>query len=143
MKEKNHLNEVLLDSLPHPTMLITQDRKVLAMNKIASDIGVVVGDYCWKEFGKTDYITDRDKERASQGDVEGIKCTFCKADESLEGICLENNPEVHAFERIWDTYWVAIDETTYLHYAVDVTERKQIEEESNENKKRLELVLDA
>lgn len=46
IRESRQLIELLLDSIPHPTMLIRQDRIILAANKIAHEAGAVVGNLC-------------------------------------------------------------------------------------------------
>ncbi|MHC3130294.1 MAG: PAS domain S-box protein [Candidatus Bathyarchaeota archaeon] len=139
LREKQYFNELLLNSLPHPTMLVNKKKVVLATNKIALEIGAKVGDYCWKEFGKSEYLSDEDKERAKKDPHdEGIKCTFCLADEAMNGeMNTTNDPELHAFDRLWDTYWVPLDKEIYLHYAIDITERKKAESLIREQNKRL------
>jgi diguanylate cyclase (GGDEF)-like protein len=130
LKEKQHLHERLLNAIPHPAMLINTKRIVQAANKSAFDIGVKLGDYCWKEFGKCEYLSAEDKERLKNNPYdERIKCTFCKADEAMTGTKLKkmNDPEIYAFDKIWDTYWDPIDKDTFLHYAIDVTERREME----------------
>ena len=117
------LNSILLDSIPNPAMLIWPDRSVIAANKIALEIGANVGDPCWREFGKSQFIRDGEN-----------KCWFCMADKAMD----ENEGkycEVEAFGRLWETWWVPVGEDMYLHYLIDITERKQAEEEQ---KKRLE-----
>ncbi len=131
LQENQRLNQLLLDSLPHPAMLISRDRIVLAANRIARDVGTGVGGYCWKTFGKGDYITDHYKQYLNEHhrDVPppGVKCTFCLADEAFEKNRALHNPELEAFGKLWDTWWVPIDDSVYLHYAIDITERKQLE----------------
>jgi signal transduction histidine kinase len=53
-----------------------------------------------------------------------------------------NDPEVHAFNRIWDTYWDPIDKDTFLHYAIDITDRKKAEEELNKHREQLEEIVE-
>jgi len=130
IREKEHLNKVLMDSLPHPAMLINKNRRVLAANQIALDVGAKIGDYCWKEFGKMEYLSEKNRKKAEKNpDAVGIKCTFCRADEALHSQRETNDPEVYAFDRIWDTYWTPLDDNVYLHYAIDITERKKLEEQ--------------
>jgi len=130
LRAKQQLNELLLDSLPHPAMLINKKRVVLAANKIALEVGTKIGDYCWKKFAKSEYLSDENKKRALKNPhEEGIHCTFCLADKALKDRGAANNPEVKAFEKIWDYYWIPLDEDIYLIYIIDITERKKIEEE--------------
>ena len=124
------LNEQLLDSIPFPSMLIRKDRTILAANKIAKDVGATIGGMCWREFGKSEFIPEDDKEylrnheQCAQIDT---KCLFCMADQALAEGKQYRNPEVEAFGKIWDTYWIPLHDDVYLHYSIDITERKQAE----------------
>ncbi len=140
LQEKQVLNEQLLDSIPHAAMLINKNRKVIVANKIALEVGTKIGDYCWKEFGKCASLSVSNKKLAEKDpDTKGIKCTFCLADQCINNDKISNDPEVYAFDRFWDTYWVPLgDGETYLHYSIDVTERREAEEALAETKKNLE-----
>jgi len=114
------LNKALLDSLPYPAMLIRKDRIIIAVNKVASELGVEVGSYCWDTFGKKASISKKDKEHYEQygtGPLNRIKCTFCKADEAL----LSQKPineKIPAGEITYDTFWIPLTDDVYLHYAI-------------------------
>ncbi|MFH1970058.1 MAG: PAS domain S-box protein [Verrucomicrobiota bacterium] len=133
-------NELLLDSLLHPAMLIRRDRTVVAVNRIAREMGVAVGRYCWQSFGRCEYIPPADRQYFEQHGTQppdGTHCTFCLADVAL----LANEPthtEVTAFGRMWDAWWVPSEADTYLHYAIDITEHKQVEKELQERTTALE-----
>ena len=134
LKKSRKLERMFLDSLPHPAMIINQKREIIAANKVALEAGAKLQNYCWKEFGKTDYISREDKLRCEKGDIDGIKCSFCLADEALKEHTITNNPEISAFRKIWDIYWKYIGEddngdSLFLHYAIDITERKKKERE--------------
>ena len=114
------LNATLLDSIPHPAMLIRPDRTVIAANKIALEVGAKIGEPCWCEFAKSLFVRDGEN-----------KCWYCMADEAMaenEG----KQREVEAFERLWDTWWVPVGEDVYLHYAIDITELKRLQESEKE-----------
>ena len=70
---------------------------MLVANRIARDMGAVIGE---------PYYT--------WGDV-------CFDQQPV------NLPEVKKFGRVWDTWWIPIDEEIYLHYAIDITEQKRHE----------------
>ncbi len=129
--ESAQLNELLLDSLPHPAMLIRRDRTILAANRIARESGAVVGGCCWRDFGHCEYISDEHKqiinEKKSHIPPTGVKCTFCLANEAVDANEHTRDPEVKAFGKLWDTWWIPIDDDVYLHYAINITERKELE----------------
>jgi diguanylate cyclase (GGDEF)-like protein/PAS domain S-box-containing protein len=132
-RESGRLNELLLDSLPHPAMLIQRDRTILAANRIAEEIGVKVGGYCWRDFGHGEFIPDDHKRYISEhkGSIPpgGTKCVFCLADEALAKTKPTKQPEVNMFGQLWEIWWVPIEDGLYLHYTIDVTERKWAEQE--------------
>jgi len=135
IKKIAELNKMLLSSLPHPAMYIRKkDRIVLAANKIASDMGVKPGGHCWRYFTNTEYISQKDKIIVDRYPDEvpaefGIKCTFCRGDNCFSDAPEQHDPELHAFGMIWDAYWIKVSNDVFLHYLVNITERKQAEKE--------------
>jgi len=133
--KEQKLNKMLLDSLPHPAMLIRcKDKVVLAANSVAFAIGVKVGGQCWRDFGKAAFISQKDKELLKKYPdyvpaEYGVRCSFCQGDECFSEVPKQNNPEIRTFDKIWDVYWIKVDEDIYLHYAIDITEHKRAEEE--------------
>jgi len=128
--EKQRLNELLLDALPHPAMLIRKDTTILAANRMAREVGATIGGYCWQDFGQCDFIPEQNKKYINDHKalpLSDTHCSFCLADEALETQEPANNPELRAWGKIWDVYWVPLNEEVYLHYAIDITERKQAE----------------
>jgi signal transduction histidine kinase len=130
--ESERLNSLLLDALPHPAMLIRRDRKVLAANRIAQESGATIGGYCWRDFARGMYLSaeqeDYLKAQTASAPPTGFKCSFCRADEALATNKSTRAPELKAFGLIWDTWWVPIDGETFLHYAIDISDRKNAEE---------------
>ncbi len=140
LREEKRLSELLLNSLPHPAMLIRRDRTILAANQTAREVGAVVGSVCWQEFGHADYISEEHKQYMQDhgcAPPDGSHCTFCLADKALDCQAFANNPEVHAFGRIWDTRWFPLDDDVYLYYSIDITERVETERELYESRQRL------
>ncbi len=128
LNESERLSRMLMDSLPHPAMLINKNRTVIARNRIAEELGVKIDSKCWKTFGQSLYISDADKKLIEAG-IEPIApmCHFCLADKAISGKSLLNDPNVET-SGVFDTYWVHVEDDIYLHYAIDVTERAQAEE---------------
>ena len=144
LKEKNRLNELLMDSLPHFAMLIRKDRTVLAANRIAREAGAKIGGYCWRDFGQSAFISDEDREYYNAHEkipIGGTHCWFCLADEALAKQEPTDN-EVKAWGKIWDTYWVPLDGGTYLHYAFDITERKRTEAALRESERKYRFLFE-
>jgi len=133
------LNETLLASLPYPAMYVRQkDRMVVAANKIATDFGAKVGGYCWRGFGKGEYISEDNQKIAIKHPQQvpeelHIQCSFCQADACLLENPCQNNPAIKAFDRIWDTYWIRVSDEVFLHYLIDITEQKQLEKSLRES----------
>ncbi|MCP4537513.1 MAG: hypothetical protein GY832_10235 [Chloroflexi bacterium] len=115
-----HLNKALMNSLPYPAMLIRKDRRIIAVNEAAKDMGVKVGSFCWDTFGKKASISEKDREyyeKTNSVPPEGIKCTFCRADEAL--VSLKSvNEKIPAGDITYDTYWIPLTAEVYLHYAI-------------------------
>ena len=107
-RETSRLNRLLLDSIPNPTVLVGADHVVLGANRVALEIGVKIGEPCWQRFCKGQY---RDVRLAEQA-MDENETKHCET-------------EMHG--RVWDTFWVPIRKDAYLHYVVDITERKKIE----------------
>lgn len=134
-KSLEALNEILLTSLPYPAMYIRKkDMVILAANKHALDLGVQPGGQCWREFMRLEYISPEDKQKVSAfpGIVPhdlNIRCTFCQADACFASTLGQNNPEVKAIGAIWDIYWIRVSSEVFLHYAINIAERKKAEEE--------------
>jgi two-component sensor histidine kinase/DNA-binding NarL/FixJ family response regulator len=137
-------NEQLLDSVPFPSMLIRKDRTILAANKIARESGALIGGLCWLEFGKGEYIPEDDKEyikNQEQCPHIDTKCVFCLADEAVKEGKEYRNPDIEAFGRIWDMFWIPLHDDVYLHYSIDITERKQAEEIIKKSLREKETML--
>ena len=108
-------------------MIVGQDRKILLANRIAEEMGAEVGRFCWESFGHGEFISEADKKSAASGSPSSeTKCWFCLADECSAGQT-GMMAEVEAHGKTWETHWVPVQEGTYLHYCIDVSERLQQE----------------
>ncbi len=118
-----HLNQALMDSLPYPAMLISKERIIITSNKAAKDIGITTGSFCWDTFGQKASISQEDNEYYEKNNEvpdKGIKCTFCKADDSLAAQ-KPVNEKIPAGDITYDTFWVPLTDDIYLHYAIVLT----------------------
>ena len=140
--------ETLLSSLPHPAMFIrSKDRVVIAANKVAFEMGVKIGGYCWREFMKEEYLSPQDKEIAAKFPDAvppdyNIKCTFCLSDKCFLDSPEQIDHEVFAFGLIWETYWIKLSEEVYLHYAINNTDKKKVEKELLESELKYRELVD-
>jgi PAS domain S-box-containing protein len=145
-REAERLRTTLLDSLPHPALLIRRDRIILAANRHARDLGARIGRFCGSEFGRRAFWPEATRDYQPRTDShspsESIKCQICRADQALEsGETLVTRAH-KAFDRLWDVFWIPVDENVYLHYAIDVTEQRKIEQEIRDSEERYRLITD-
>jgi PAS domain S-box-containing protein len=146
LQKANSLNEALLDSIPHPAMMVHKDRTVIAANKLAKEAGTIVGGVCWRDWGQCLYISEEDKERTDTyktGSDMTICCSFCRGDNALQ-----NNNPMNIKKKLgnifWDIYWVPTQvRDVYLHYAIDITEQKKTENDLSESELRFRQLAEA
>jgi PAS domain S-box-containing protein len=145
-QEADQLSTTLLDSLPHPAMLIRRDRIILAANRYARDLGARIGEFCGNEFGRRAFwpesTGDLQRKTESQAAEGSIKCEFCRADQALESGEPVSIRAHEAFGRLWDAFWISVDADTYLHYAIDVSEQRKIEQKIRHSEERYRLITD-
>jgi len=110
LKEKMHLNEILLDAMPCVALLIRpKTREIVLSNEAGRKAGAVPGTTCYEAWAQRDE-----------------PCPWCLAPEVWE-TGKPQHLEVKTFYIIWDAYWHPIDEDLYLHYAFDITEKRKME----------------
>jgi len=144
LHKRQELNQALLDALPHPALLLDRGKIVLAANRAARQAGAVIGKHCWQSFGHNLYLPEEDRrylETHGQAPPEGTRCCFCQADEAFAECRHVQDDAVQAFGRTWDTHWVPLDDQTYLHYAIDITDRKAMELELADHQEVLERMV--
>jgi PAS domain S-box-containing protein len=145
-RETERLRRTLLDGLPHSAMLIRKDHTILAANRRAREMGVQIGGRCGSEFGLRTFFADASGDsRKTPGRPAAsgfVQCKYCKADQAFEKKEPVSTFGLEASGRFWDAHWIPIDEDTYLHYAVDVTERKKIEQKIRDSEERYRLITD-
>ncbi|MDX9916782.1 MAG: diguanylate cyclase [Gudongella sp.] len=132
LRTSHELNDILIDAIPHPALLVRKDRTVIAANKIAREQGAITGGFCWRDWGQSLYLDDDNQERAKDYEPDHanpVMCNFCKANRALD-IDGATNIKTWLGDLFWDIYWVPTPKKdVYLHYAIDMTEEKKREEE--------------
>ncbi|OQA77148.1 MAG: Signal transduction histidine-protein kinase BarA [bacterium ADurb.Bin243] len=119
LQEQLNFNEILLDSLPYPALLINKDRRILAFNQIARDLGASYETDCWELF-------NHDKGCRNKLFHELSNCFFCYADN-----CLENRSSVKCFEQNIGNKNLLMNllhiyDDIFLYFAIDITESKKM-----------------
>jgi PAS domain S-box-containing protein len=120
------LNNILLDAIPHPAMLIDKNRIILASNEKANDMGASVGENCFNGFSTCKKLCGRSDE-----------CCFCNRGLDIDGMD-PKNLEIEAYSRIWDTWWVPVGNNAFLYYSIDITDIRRSENNLIEAAKELE-----
>jgi CheY-like chemotaxis protein len=123
--EKQRMNQLLIDALPHYAYLISPDLVIVALNRIAADEGAKVGDYCWCGVCKMEGISPEQKEHYVQTGVPlpGTRCALCRLHEAMETRKTIKS-EFSRGGRYFEAWWIPIDTRLCFHYLVDITEWK-------------------
>lgn len=121
---------MMLEGIPSPSYLITRERRILALNGAAKARGASAGDYCWHSIHGMNAVSPAEREAYETTGIPlpGTKCRFCLADKAMERKSSENC-EVVLDGVVWNTWWIPVDEDIYLHYTVDVTKYKKMEQQ--------------
>ncbi len=111
--EQKRLNELLLNSLPYPAMLLNRDsRQVLSGNNFAVELGISVGDSL-----NTPFFLDHFPVL-----IEALEHGFPLSQKMSERL-----KEIQALGRTWDITLDLVTDNTVLFFAVDISERKAME----------------
>ncbi|MGI9860018.1 diguanylate cyclase [Moorella naiadis] len=136
---------LLLEGIPNPAWLVSRERFIIAQNKAAVELfQTKVGEYCWQSIHHGETLPPNYSEVIARSGtpLPSTKCFFCRGDEALD----KNrsiNREINIDGESWDTWWVPVDENAYLHYAVNITRFKKMEEEVRRREEFLRLLLDS
>jgi PAS domain S-box-containing protein len=110
IQEGARLNQLLLDSLPCVTLLLKPlTREIVAANAAAIKVGAVPGKQCFATWAQRQ-----------------APCPFCLAPRVWE-TNQDQHLEIEYGGVYWDAHWVPIKKDLYLHYAFDITQRKEEE----------------
>ena len=134
LSQKDRIIRLMLENIPSAAMIINRERIIVYANKTAIENGAIVGEQCWKTFGKMDFLTEESKVHLDENNCpidNNVKCSFCQSDEAMADGVQRNNTRLVAWGDIWDTHWIPIKGTDlYLHYAYNVT--KLVDEKTRE-----------
>ena len=120
LKKQAFLTKTLLDSFPCIAMLLRPEtREIVTSNKAAVEVGAVSGKTCFETWAK-----------------RSEPCPWCLAPNVWkEGET--QHLEVEHKDITWDAYWVPVSDDLYMHFAFDITKRKQIDKRVLEYQKQL------
>ena len=138
LKDEEKLNQMILDSLPFFMMLITKNRTILSANKIALEVGAVIGDKCWNTFGHCNFIPKKDKEyvdKHGSPPPNKTRCYFCQTEEAF-AVKTPKHKDVYIESKIFDTYWIPFDNDTFIHFAEDITIRRRAEKKLKQSREK-------
>ncbi|MEI7671679.1 MAG: ATP-binding protein, partial [Deltaproteobacteria bacterium] len=112
LQEQTAIAQTFMDALPCVALLLKpRTREIVALNKAARDAGAQLGSTCFGSWPKTENA-----------------CHFCRAPE-LWGTGEAQTIEIESIGTYWEAHWVPVSKDFYLHYALDITDRKRAEEE--------------
>ncbi len=121
LQEQLFLNEVILDSITDPMMLINRQKRILVFNKAAGALGA--DDYmtCWKLPWDEDCFIKKE-------DLDANEDQFQIFDAAISNNMPFDITEIRMFEKIWCVHVIPVYDETYLFYANDITAHKNMEE---------------
>ena len=126
LKEKTRLNQILLDAFPCVALLLRPfTREIVAANAEAVKAGALPGTKCFSTWGQRQ-----------------DPCPWCLAP-ALWATGEAQHLEVEAQGIAWDAHWIPVAEDLYMHFALDVTARKQAEEVLKQASEYLSLATTA
>ncbi|MGQ9499604.1 MAG: ATP-binding protein [Dissulfurimicrobium sp.] len=133
-----NLSKRLLDAIPHPAWLITKEKKIIAQNEAGQDFGTKIGDYCWETIQKMKAIPADKREYYLKTGIPApdTQCFFCMSDQMFAQKKTINK-EIELDNRVWNIWWIPVDNETYLHYCIDITDNRLIQEEKAGLEKQL------
>ena len=138
LQEQLNFNEILLDNLPYPAILINKNRRILAMNYNAGQLGAEIDRYCWGFMGHKEDLAGG--ERAAH---EESGCFFCKLEKCIDERRSACCSEICIHEKTWELRLLHVYEDIFLFYAIDTTESKMIRTEletARKDSKKVETI---
>ncbi|NDY58089.1 diguanylate cyclase [Desulfovibrio sulfodismutans] len=125
--KQKRLNELLLDSLPNPAMLVDRERGLIqSANGFAHRLGLLPG----ASMADTPF-----------GQLFSRAVHDARLDDFHSGTHVDF-PGIDAYDRLWDVNIDLITESLVLFFAVDITERHRIKEELQREKAFIAAILE-
>lgn len=125
--KQKRLNELLLDSLPNPAMLVDRRQgRILSANGFAGRLGLAPGAA----------MADTSFAQVFSSAVHGAQL-----DDFHSGAHVDF-PGIAAFDRLWDINIDPVTDSLVLFFAVDITERQRIKEELQREKAFIAAILE-
>jgi PAS domain S-box-containing protein len=120
-RKNEYLRKILLDNLPFIALVLKKNtREIVACNKLAAEAGAVIGKICHETIPGC-----------------GHPCPFCKAPD-LWKTGKEQIIEASYVGRHWEGRWFPFSDDLYIHYILDITNRKVLEEKAKEKTRDIE-----
>jgi diguanylate cyclase (GGDEF)-like protein/PAS domain S-box-containing protein len=127
LEKQKRLNELLLDSLPNPAMLIQRSQgRIQSANGFAVRLGLTPG----LHMAQTPFA-----------DVFQEAGLGAKLDDFHSGTHVDF-PGAAAFDRLWDVNIDPVTDSLLLFFAVDITERQRMKEELLREKAFITAILE-
>jgi len=98
---------MMWDAFPFVVILLKKDRSIIAVNKLARDLGIQPGMKCYELTG----LNESHKT--------------CLANAALaEGITKRSVAYFEPFKQVLDTYWIPVsgEKDIYIHFNIDITQ---------------------
>jgi two-component system cell cycle sensor histidine kinase/response regulator CckA len=126
LREKTRQSQILLDAFPCVALLLRpQTREIIASNAAAVAVGAVPGAHCFSTWGQ-----------------RKDPCPWCLAP-ALWASGEAQHLEVEALGIFWDAHWIPVADDLYMHFAFDVTTRKQAEGALRESREMAQTLMNA
>ena len=127
LKRENAVIVSMFNMMPGYLWHIDRRRTILRQNRNALEhFGDKVEEKCYMAIFGGRFLDKSIRDSTGNTSPDEVRCTFCLADESLEKK-ISFNIEVEEGSRVYNVWWVPVNENEYLHYMLDITDQKEKE----------------